>query len=346
MNNSDFTQLLEETTKKFSRKINIKSVAKNKPEPLDHLWPGGPLAGVVGTLVAPGATGKSYVALQIAAAITAHDTRADLLGLNIEKFGKVVYFSLEDPEPVLHHRLHDLCQHFDDDMIEKVDENLSIISLCGELIDIMHREIDKDTNEESPFTDYSMICDMVRSSRLCIIDTFNRIHTLEENSNKEMAQVVRRLETLATQAGATVMYLHHVNKASAKEGGDEQQAGRGASALVDNPRWCGNLIKMTREMSYQYVDLESGAINEDDAWLYVGYNASKQNYGTPIVKTWFKRHKGGILKAANVEHVGRPSRKKQAQDEVAEDRKREYQEKTGGGYNMAMRPVRDAGKRW
>ncbi|WP_223925542.1 helicase RepA family protein, partial [Aeromonas caviae] len=41
-------------------------------------------------------------------------------------------------------------------------------------------------------------------------------------------------------------HLRRVSKGSAREGQtDQQQAARGASALIDNARWCGFVAKMT-----------------------------------------------------------------------------------------------------
>ena len=61
-----------------------------------------------------------------------------------------------------------------------------------------------------------------------------------------MAHLVSVLEHIAATTGAAVLYLHHVNKGSARDGQtDQQQAARGASALIDNARWCGYVAKMT-----------------------------------------------------------------------------------------------------
>ena len=322
----------EEALKKFSRTINIKEFMTKKPDELDYLWPGGPLRGTVGALVAPGATGKSFFALQLAAAIASKSKDADLMGLGIEKFGKVVYFSLEDPECILHHRLYDLAKNFTEEMINNIDENLLVIALDGEFIDIMNREIDRETKKEDEATDFMMMRYAIADTRLCIFDTFSRIHAEEENSNKDMSRVIRRLESIAVEEKSTVLYLHHVSKAAAKENADAQSAGRGASALVDNPRWCGNLVKMTAEMSKDYFDIERGAITEDDAWLYVGFNSSKQNYGSVnSIKKWFRRNKDGILIACDIENVTKTDRKKASEN--------------ANSFNMTMKPTRETAQR-
>ena len=51
--------------------IDIGDAFDNEPEPLDYIFPGGPLAGTVGALISAGATGKSFWALEAASAIAA-----------------------------------------------------------------------------------------------------------------------------------------------------------------------------------------------------------------------------------------------------------------------------------
>ena len=64
----------------------LQAFETKQPDP-DFLWPGF-LAGTVGALVAPGATGKSFWALQAAMAVACHVPGGDLLGLNPSQNGK------------------------------------------------------------------------------------------------------------------------------------------------------------------------------------------------------------------------------------------------------------------
>ncbi|MDR2880919.1 MAG: flavodoxin-dependent (E)-4-hydroxy-3-methylbut-2-enyl-diphosphate synthase, partial [Azoarcus sp.] len=60
--------------------IDLRSAFKNEPPVLDFIWPGF-LAGTVGALVAPGATGKSFWALEAAMSIACSVAGGDLIGL-------------------------------------------------------------------------------------------------------------------------------------------------------------------------------------------------------------------------------------------------------------------------
>ena len=58
--------------------IDLMWAFENEPPPLDFIWPGF-LAGTVGALVAPGATGKSYWALEAAMCIACSVAGGDVL---------------------------------------------------------------------------------------------------------------------------------------------------------------------------------------------------------------------------------------------------------------------------
>lgn len=258
--------------------INIMAAFEQEPPQLDFVF-NGFLAGTVGALVAPGATGKSFLALQAAFAV-AGGAGADLLGLTPKHTGKVAYFAGEDPENVLINRLHSLGHHIDPAARERVADGLILEPVMGNRINVM---------------DEATIAALVKGCadcRLIVFDTLSRIHQLDENSNGDMARLVGVLEYIAKTTGAAILYLHHVNKGSAREGqGDQQQAARGASALIDNARWCGYVAKMTPDEAKQYG-------MSDDQGLYglhVRYGVSKQNYGQPTPEKWFKRSAGGVL---------------------------------------------------
>jgi hypothetical protein len=125
----------------------------------------------------------------------------------------------------------------------------------------------------------------------------SRIHTLDENSNA-MARLVAMLEEIATITKASVLYLHHVSKGSARDGqADQQQAVRGASALVDNPRWCGFVAKMTEKEALNHTDrvYDRQPIGENRRKFFVRFGVSKQNYAEIDDDRWYQRHDGGVL---------------------------------------------------
>lgn len=266
--------------------INILHAFETEPARLDFVF-AGLLSGTVGALVSPGATGKSFFALQ--AAISVACNSADLLKIEPEKQGRAVYLSLEDPAIITQRRLHEIGKTFDRAEREQIVFNLVINDLIGTRLNIMN---DKTINN---------IAENCHGARLIIVDTLSRIHVLDENNNGEMSRLISQFEWLAKQTGAAVLYLHHANKGSGRDGLGDQQSSRGASALIDNARWLGTLTKMTvvesEALSNERMDHRSVAsINKEDRHLFVKFAQPKVNYGAPESDRWFARGQGGVLR--------------------------------------------------
>lgn len=222
--------------------IDIMSAFENEPPQLDFIWPGF-LAGTVGALIAPGATGKSYWALEAVMSIACSVTCGDLLKLGPGQTGRVVYLAGEDPESVLIGRVHAIGSHFNTQARIEIAQNLTLEPIMGRCFNVMS------TN------DREWLIQLAMGTRLIVLDTLSRTHCLDENSNGDMSRLISTLESIAVKTGAAVLYLHHVSKGSVREGqADLQQAARGAGALVDNVRWCGFVSKMSALEAKQLSD--------------------------------------------------------------------------------------------
>lgn len=266
--------------------IDILAAFETEPPALDFVWPGF-LAGTVGALIAPGATGKSFWALQAAMAVACPE--ADLLGLRPAHRGTVVYLAADDPAIVLQHRLHAIGAHLSPEARDGVAERLFIEPLMGRGLDLTEESHQK------------VIITYGKDARLIIIDTLSRIHTLDENNNGAMSHLVSVLEHIAVSTGAAILFLHHAAKWSARDGQlDQQQAARGASALIDNARWCGFVAKMTEEESKRLSDRTDRRPIDDRRTFFVRFGVSKQNYGLIQPDRWYFRHDGGVLKPVDV----------------------------------------------
>tara|TARA_R110000850_G_scaffold2760_9_gene12947 strand:- start:984 stop:1859 length:876 start_codon:yes stop_codon:yes gene_type:complete len=275
--------------------IDLRAAFENEPPELDFIWPGF-LSGTVGALIAPGATGKSFWALEAAMSIACCVAGGDVLGLNPAKTGQVIYLAGEDPEPALVQRVHAIGKHLGKAARESIADNLVLESIMGKRLNIMDE------------LQMQYMLESCHGARLIVIDTLSRIHQLDENSNGQMAQLVGRLEQLAAHTGAAVLYLHHVSKGSAKEGfSDQQQAARGASALIDNARWCGNVTKMSEEETTQLSDrpYDRRPIDADRRHFFIRFNVSKQNYDATQMEKWFERQKGGVLIPIELAHMAK-----------------------------------------
>ena len=275
--------------------IDVLAAFENAPPVLDFVWPGF-LAGTVGALVAPGATGKSFWALEAAMSIACSVAGGDLLGLAPTHTGSVLYLAGEDPEPALIRRVHSIGKHLAADARAAIAEGLTLEPIMGLGFDVMNAR------------QFERLVERGRGQRLIVLDTLSRIHQLEENSNGDMSKLIARLERLAASTGAAVLFLHHVSKGSARDGlADQQQAARGASALIDNARWCGYIARMTDEEAKRLSDHSHGRqpVGIDRRGHFVRFGVSKQNYDATPLDRWYMRHAGGVLVPAALHETSR-----------------------------------------
>lgn len=237
--------------------------------------------------MAPGATGKSFWALEAAMSVACSKPGGDVIGLIPRHTGAVLYLAGEDPAPALVRRVHAIGKHLSDDARVAIVERLTLEPIMGLGLDVMnHRQFER-------------LVERCRGHRLIVLDTLSRIHQLDENSNSDMSRLTTTLERLAAQTGASVLYLHHVSKGSARDGlTDQQQAARGASALIDNARWCGYVAKMTEEEAKRLSDSTFGRapIGSDRRGYFVRFGVSKQNYCAMDAEKWLQRQDGGVLR--------------------------------------------------
>ena len=266
--------------------LDLMAAFTELPQPIDYVLPN-MVAGTVGALVSPGGAGKSMLILQLAAQIAGGP---DLLDVGEFPTGLVVYLPAEDPPTAIHHRLHALGVHLTVEQRQTVAGGLLIEPLIGKCPNIM------------ALGWFDALKRAAEGRRLMILDTLRRFHIEEENASGPMAQVIGCMEAIAADTGCAIVFLHHVNKGATMAGaGDQQQASRGSSVLVDNIRWQSYLSGMTQ------AEAEEWGVDEGQRGYFVRYGVSKANYGAPFQECWFRRHEGGVLKPAVLERQKRPT---------------------------------------
>ena len=259
------------------RQLDLTLVFEQEPPPLDFILCG-LAAGTVGNIASPGATGKSFAALEMAMGVACAEADSRLLGLAGDKEGKVAIFNAEDPKTVINQRLHSIGRHLNASSRQQVLANIEIYSLLGDQRNITCPQF------------LAEVIKKCQNMRLVIFDTFTRFHQLNENDNGQMSQVVSCYEKIATETAAAVMFLHHNSKVSVLSGQQvAQQASRGASAITDNCRWQGYLQAMSPEEEKEY-GLDEGARKR-----FVKFGGNKENYGLATPERWLERGEGGVL---------------------------------------------------
>ena len=262
----------------FPSRVDIERCFTQEPAVYDFVIQG-LVVGTIGLVTSPGGAGKSTFAMQLAASVASN---TDKLGVGIEHAGSVLFLSGEDPEIVLHHRLHNLAASYDSAERALIASRCDFRCTIGLGADIMSDKWRDWIREQS------------KGRRLVVIDTLSRFHSLNENDASDAKKLMMRLEHIAHELNTAILVLHHVSKNAVLNGeSDAPQAARGSSVFVDNARWASFLTVMTKK------EAEARNIQEADRRHYVRWNINKQNYSEPIIDKWFERGVGGVLRPAD-----------------------------------------------
>ena len=171
--------------------------------------------GRVGLLVAPGGTGKSQLALQLAIAVATGTGLADWWAVG-EK-GPVLALFAEEDEEELHRRLRAILRARisspdNKAFVAELRNNLHIKSMTG-ADNLMTRAEAGGSVTRTDFAE--RLCLTVASVpgvKLVIIDPVSRFRGGNENYAEDATRFVEAAELIAKTTGATVLLLHHANK--------------------------------------------------------------------------------------------------------------------------------------
>lgn len=291
--------------------VDWDDICLNRPPAPDTIMPGF-VIGTTGITTAPGATGKTFHGLQCGTVLAMWPAITKPLNMfedEIKTGRRVLYFSAEDPMIILKGRLRSIAealhpqQYGEEDQQyglrlkefineSGVKENFRVHALNGTRPDI---------NDEDTLQRYVKIAKEFRANLICF-DTFTRFHKKKENDNGEMSATISNFEYLCAETEASCLLMHHTSKIAAMNGqGDQQQSARGASVIVDNPRWGASLNKMSTEQAEQY------GVEDEDRWKYVFWVTTKVNYG-PESRRWFKKNHNGVLMPIDFNQNRKPAK--------------------------------------
>lgn len=251
---------------------------------LDFILPG-LLAGTVGLIVGQGAVGKSMLALHIGLGVATGQPIAGGLWQPAST-GPVTLIFGEDAPEILQERLYWLraAAGISEDEAEEIDTRLDVRSADGVDMRIMQRT----AGRFAPGPFYETLRELCGGQRLVIIDPLAFLSDADENDNGAMTQLVRTLQGIAADTGATILVLHHVGKGG--EGDREEwTAARGASALTTACRWQVYLRPPTKAEQERY------GIDDGMRQHWIRCAVVKSNYGPPQPEQWLFRGQGGVL---------------------------------------------------
>lgn len=262
-----FFQSIQWSTARFS----------NNPPPIPMIIEDVLPRGIVGMMFADGGAGKSTIMLYLCAKFALLGKDATFMDYRVNP-GKVVIITAEDPDLVLNHRFISVVKAISEELMldesevrALVDENLSIVSTFGHRIGLF-----KLVGEEMHSTDFfeslaeSLLA--IADLKMVVIDTKTRFSPGEGHGNVTATDEINFYENIAMRTGATVMLLHHTNKASRSGGQTGKTAFRDASAIYDSVRFAWYLRSLTPE--------EGSSVNIDvtEVRQYLLLECAKNNY--------------------------------------------------------------------
>lgn len=284
---------------RLPRAMDIGRALSTSPPMPDFVLPGLPI-GCVGAVVAPGATGKTMLLLQLCAALA--------LGVPVFDEGlfdsaeppaapcKVVLVVAEETAELMHIRLHAVAAELarrcagpdgalPHDIAGLLATNLRIYPLAGDL------PMRLDERSENCFGVEELEA-MASGARLVVLDPMRQFHRGEENGSDVMSEVVRVLQGVAYRTNCAALLAHHTNKWSTTGGqGDRAAAARGSGAFTDAVRWQMNLSELDDALAGAY------RIDPDDARHHVRVDLAKTNYLPPQPPMVLRRGEAGVLAA-------------------------------------------------
>ena len=250
------------------------------PPELVYLVPGLMPLGTAGTLYGTGGTGKSILALNLAIQVaSAHRIQSKWLGtFPIEIGGLVAYFSAEDSEDELHRRVYGLCGAIGEiagiscsQVQEICKDNLRLVNLWGTGSTLFKPNTLEPTTENRRIKQTLDSLNKRGSVRLIVFDTRSILSGVEGSGNAAVSKEVTYYQRLAHDYHATVLIIHHTNKAGSGAIAIPALASRGEGSFLDGLRF-GMCLSNLPQVNTDITDVSSSI-------SYTCLFPSKLNYG-------------------------------------------------------------------
>ncbi|WP_323012248.1 helicase RepA family protein [Castellaniella sp.] len=276
--------------------LDVAHVLSTQPPEPDHVLPGLPV-GAVGALVAPGGTGKTMLALQLAISLaTGQPSPLQFsAGPKRQEPTTVVLIAAEETGGEMHRRLFYLVNALSPvantvnggerrreyhDLLQK---HLRVYSLAGR----SRLRLDGDESAEPSI---QALKEVAKGARLLILDPMRQIHGGDENDSWAMTSLVQACQSIAHQSHCALLLTHHTTKHATMNGlGDQAGASRGSAALTDAVRWQVNLSRLDEKLAKQY------GIEVDGPAHHIRADLAKANYLAAQPPLVFRKGEGGAL---------------------------------------------------
>lgn len=230
----------------------------------------------VSSLIAPGGVGKTALRL---AQLLSLATGKPLTKEHVFLRCRVLVVSLEDDADELQRRLTAACLHFG---IERAELKRWLFIVAPGAAGGKIMQMGQHGKPAAGMLVASLSQAIIdHSIDVVSLDPFVKTHSVEENNNSMIDEVVQVLADLAVKHNIAVDVPHHTSKGSADPGNADRA--RGASAMKDAARLVFTLSPMTPEEGRTF------SISEAERRRLIRMDSAKVNIAPPTTEAkWFK----------------------------------------------------------
>lgn len=208
--------------------VDVRDVLTHPSPPSRFVWDGYCPRGVVTLLGAHGGTGKSTIALMLAAAVA---TGRELFGIATDA-APVVFASFEDGAHIVRHRLAHICQCWGINPVELAGLHIVDGTANPELFACDGR------GPGSVTPAYGELLALVKQTGagLAIVDNASDAYGGDEIQRRQVRAFMRALAVIAREGDAAVMLLAHVDKGTSRKERSDTEGYSGSTAWHNSAR--------------------------------------------------------------------------------------------------------------
>jgi hypothetical protein len=200
--------------------------------------------------VAPGGTGKTTLAIHEAIHII---LGRPLWGRQVFKPGRVLFLTAEDSRQIVTTRLNHICKALE---LTPAEFECVADGFYIEDLSMIGARLVGSNPKTGVIQATKLVSEIVERYRglnvsLVHLDPASLLGPGEQSGNDGMAELMRAARRIAGEVRAACQIVHHVAQAVARNGIQDQYAGRGGTAFADNSRGQRQLVRV-KERSYEF----------------------------------------------------------------------------------------------
>jgi len=266
---------------------DVEKFLQDDPPPAEWVFRDFLRAGTVGGIVSRGGSGKSRLLLHMMLALAAGKPFGPFVPAGSRR---VLYVCGEDPQDVLHERIHAIARGMGLYPGSKADilANFRAVSLQGTSCSLIGKSA---AGNLATTAFHEWLCKSLESMGrvdLVVVDPMSRFFAGDENSNESGTAFISALEAIAKRAGCALLFAHHSSKSAVSNGSIKENTGRGASAIFDGAR---TMLSIGHRNAEELGVACQGGSDQG----FIELAMTKANYGPLWVKPYFFQKGPGLL---------------------------------------------------